>query len=386
MNDAERKNMTGKDTYLSLFLTFFSFGCLAWGGPVAQIAMIREELVERRQWIAPDKFKRALAVYQALPGPEAHELCVYFGMVRKGRLGGFLAGLGFMLPGFLLILLLSWLYTLYGAKFLLPLFAGVAPAVTALIVRAVDRIGRHTLTEGSLWIMACLSVVLTLLNVHFFWIFLMAAIWQALWAKGLKAYACASLILLLACAAGLSVVFPGGDQTGAYDSGLFIDGLKAGLLSFGGAYTAIPFLKESMIGAYPGITQQSLLDGLALSSVIPAPLVIFGTFLGFLASGFTGAILITLGIFIPAFAFTLVGHNYLEKAIENPSLHGVLDGIAAAVVGLLAVTAAEIVLQTLTGAFPLFIFSIALAGLYLIRSKLAVPLIILGCGLLGLLF
>src|SRR5687768_71189 len=142
------------ETYRSLFLLFLRFGFLAWGGPVAQIAMIREELVEKRAWITPDKFKRALAVYQALPGPEAHELCVYFGMVRKGRLGGFLAGLGFMLPGFLLVLLLAWAYTLVGAVALLPLFAGVAPAVTALIIRALDRIGRHTLTDKFLWAIA----------------------------------------------------------------------------------------------------------------------------------------------------------------------------------------------------------------------------------------
>lgn len=99
-----------KDSYISIFLTFLRFGLLAWGGPVAQIAMIREELVERRGWITPKKFRRVLAVYQALPGPEAHELCVYFGMIRAGRWGGFLSGLGFMLPGLLLVLLLAWGY------------------------------------------------------------------------------------------------------------------------------------------------------------------------------------------------------------------------------------------------------------------------------------
>lgn len=86
----------------AIFKTFLRFGFLAWGGPVAQIAMIKDELVDREKWISQDKFKRALVVYQALPGPEAHELCVYFGMIKHGRWGGFLAGLGFMLPGFVL--------------------------------------------------------------------------------------------------------------------------------------------------------------------------------------------------------------------------------------------------------------------------------------------
>src|SRR3712207_1734734 len=97
-----------------LFLRFLRFGLLAWGGPVAQIAMVRQELVEEEKWVTPAHFNRALALYQVLPGPEAHELCVYFGMLSRGRVGGLLAGLGFMLPGLLLMLLCSWLYVSFG--------------------------------------------------------------------------------------------------------------------------------------------------------------------------------------------------------------------------------------------------------------------------------
>lgn len=374
-----------QNSYISLFLTFLRFGLLAWGGPVAQINMIREELVERQGWINADKFKRVLAVYQALPGPEAHELCVYFGMIRKGRLGGFLAGLGFMIPGFILILLLSWAYTLLGAAVLLPLFVGVAPAVTALIVRATHRIGQHTLTGASLWVAAAVSIALTLLKVHFFWIFLICAAWQALWAKGLRRQAVLVLAAMSGAALGLSFAWSGGEGFSfSSDGGLFAEGLKAGLLSFGGAYTAIPFLKESMVGVYPDVTPQAFLDGIALSSVIPAPLVIFGTYLGFLADGLTGAVLVTLGIFIPAFSFTLIGHNWLEKAVENPSLHGILDGVAAGVVGLLAITTLEIAFQTLTDIWTILIFIAALAGLYFLRGKWSVPAVIVGGGFLGL--
>ena len=132
-------------TYSDIFWRFLKFGLLAWGGPVAQIAMIRQELVEEEKWISREKFNRVLSVYQALPGPEAHELCVYFGMVTGGRLGALLAGLGFMLPGFLLMLLLSWFYVTYGISSPLfqSVFMGMQPAVAALIVRAVHRIGSH---------------------------------------------------------------------------------------------------------------------------------------------------------------------------------------------------------------------------------------------------
>lgn len=186
----------------------------------------------------------------------------------------------------------------------------------------------------------------------------------------------------LIAVAALTFLMPDG-KLSLPSGGLFIEGLKAGMLSFGGAYTAIPFLNDSMVGQYDNITQQTFLDGIALSNVIPAPLVIFGTFLGFLADGFVGAILMTLGIFIPAFCFTLLGHNHLEKAIENPALHDLLEGISAAVIGLLFVTAVQILLATVTGIYPALIFAVALTGFYVLKQKWAIPAILLVCGLLG---
>lgn len=308
--------MRQDESLFSHFLIFLRFGFLAWGGPVAQIAMIREELVARRQWISSEKFNHVLAIYQALPGPEAHELCVYFGMVRHGRMGAFLAGLGFMLPGFLLMLALSWAYVEYGAATLLPIFVGIAPAVAALVVRALHNISSHTFTQPSLLLAGAISLGLTLLQVNFFVIFLICGIFQSLWSKNKKYIAAAVLVLGCLIATTVHISLPAISPS-QHGSELFIEGLKAGLLSFGGAYTAIPFLQDSMVGTYSAITPQSFLDGIALSSIIPAPLVIFGTYLGYLAEGMHGAILVTLGIFIPAFLFTMLGHSYLERIAEN---------------------------------------------------------------------
>src|ERR687894_2001329 len=153
--DPERAAVQGppREAYGKLFARFLRFGFLAWGGPVAQIAMIRDELVEEERWISRERFNRVLAVYQVLPGPEAHELCVYFGMLARGRVGAVLAGLGFMLPGFVLMFVLSWFYVRYGIQS--PIFAamffGFRPAVAALIVRAGHRIGQHALTDRWLW-------------------------------------------------------------------------------------------------------------------------------------------------------------------------------------------------------------------------------------------
>ena len=129
------------DPLRSIFIRFLKFGLLAWGGPAAQIAMIKRECVDEEHWISEASFKKLLAVYQVLPGPEAHELCVYFGRLRGGKLGGFLAGLGFMLPGFILMLGLSVLYVEADlATHLDQLFYGLTAAVGALVARALVRL------------------------------------------------------------------------------------------------------------------------------------------------------------------------------------------------------------------------------------------------------
>ena len=153
------------DTPGSIFIRFLKFGCLAWGGPAAQIAMIKRECVDEEQWISEETFKTTLAVYQVMPGPEAHELCVYFGRIRGGKLGGFLAGLGFMLPGFLLMLGLSVLYVEADlGDQLAVVFYGLSAAVVALLARAVMRLGTSFVTDVPLALIAAGAFVLTLLT------------------------------------------------------------------------------------------------------------------------------------------------------------------------------------------------------------------------------
>src|SRR5690606_28796737 len=155
----------------ALFLKFLRFGCLAFGGPVAQIAMIRHALVEEEGWIDRARFNRLLAVLQVLPGPEAHELCVHLGMVARGRIGGVLAGLGFMLPGLALMLVAGWLYMgwIAGQAGLAGVLLGVQVAVLAIILRAVVRIGEHIVEDALLVLVAAASLLATIAGVPF-WI------------------------------------------------------------------------------------------------------------------------------------------------------------------------------------------------------------------------
>jgi chromate transporter len=385
-------------SYGELFWRFLRFGFLAWGGPVAQIAMIRRELVDEEHWISNERFNRTLAIYQVLPGPEAHELCVYFGYLARGRLGGLLARLGFMLPGFVLMLILSWFYVRYGIANPLfqSVFLGFQATVVALIARAVHRIGEHALHDRWLLGIAVVALVAALLSVHFVLTLLVAGLayllvkrnlpwWafiiEALFLMGVGVYA----VRGWGGGPGLVAALANATPAVASPIQLLLSGLKAGLLTFGGAYTAIPFVQQDAVEVGGWLTNAQFLDGLALSGILPAPLIIFSTFVGYVAGGALGALAMTLGVFLPAFSFTLIGHQYMERLIHNPAIHSFLDGVTAGVVGLIAATTIVLFVQQVTSIPALIIFGLALAAIYLWKAKVAVAGIVIAAGLLGLL-
>ncbi len=390
-----------RDSLAAVFLRFLKFGALAWGGPAAQIAMIRRELVEREGWVDGARFNRVLAVYQALPGPEAFELCCYFGMTRRGRVGAVLAGLGFMLPGLILMLLAAWLYVRYGmaSPMIVALFAGVQPTVAAMMANAAVHLGRKALGAPWLWGCAVLCAAGQVCAVPF-WIPLgVCAIAGWLRSRAPRA----ALWLLAMCAVGVSawagwnisrgeadpahMLRPDFEPRGADVGGTFAPeylwtGLKAGLLTFGGAYTAVPVVRDSAVytGSLPWesgwMSHEQFLDGLAIGGVLPAPLVIFCTFVGFVGGEWLGATLMTLGVFAPAFSFTLIGHGLFERIVDDKRWHSALDGVAAGVIGVLAVAAVQTASVALREPWHTAVF--ACAWMVLLRFKRAwtIPFVI----------
>jgi chromate transporter len=365
----------------ALFLRFLHFGMLAFGGPVAQIAMIRRELVEEERWISSDRFNRLLAVMQVLPGPEAHELCVHLGIRAKGRLGGLLAGFGFMLPGLVMMLGLAWAYTRFALQggVVGAVFLGVQAAVIAVVLRAVHRIGAHILLDPWAWVIAVGGAVASLAGTSFWIVLLGGGIAYALGASG--RHALAALVVLAAIAfsvlIGTNVLEPAPalpESVPATTALLFWAGLKGGLLTFGGAYTAIPFVRNDTVGR-GWMSDAQFLDGLGLSGILPAPLVIFATFAGYVSGGLAGALAITAGMFLPAFAFSMLFYERLEAVAEHKRLQHFLAGVAAAVVGLIAATLLDLARATAdrTPNLPLSltIFALALAILYGWKSKLS---------------
>ncbi|HEX7061649.1 MAG TPA: chromate efflux transporter [Woeseiaceae bacterium] len=384
-----------------LFLRFCRFGALAWGGPVAQIAMIRQELVDEERWIDSAHFNRVLAVYQVLPGPEAHELCVYFGMRSRGRWGGVLAGLGFMLPGFLLMFLVSWAYVRFGleAEGVAAVFAAVQVAVAALIVRAVIRIGAHVVTDGWLWVIAIAATAAQLAGIHFGIILIACGLVYLLahrqpmlaWTlAGIATAGVAASFVWTGAAPGLEALTRDPVAAATVNRGdlplaaLFWSGLKAGLLTFGGAYTVIPFLQRDAVSQGAWMSNAQFLDGLALSGLLPAPLIIFSTFVGYLGGGPWGAVAMTVGIFLPAFCFTLTGHDVLEAVVHQPRVRRFVDGVTAGVVGLIAGTTVGLLKVSVTSREFVILFALVLAVLFLSKARMVIPAVIAAAAVWGL--
>jgi chromate transporter len=373
---------SGSDAPRAIFVRFLKFGALAWGGPAAQIAMIKRECVEEEGWVDEETFTKTLAVYQVLPGPEAHELCVYFGRIRGGKRGALLAGLGFMLPGFLLMLILSMLYVEANlAEHLDEMFYGLNAGVGALIARALVRLSRSFITDVPLAVLALAAFALTVsASASFFPVLLGAGIAYELWTNA-RRWSRQPHSFALGLPTILAVT------VGAVTLGLTVEifwaGLKAGLVTFGGAYTVIPYLHDVAVDNKHWLSQNEFVDGLAMSGVLPAPLIIFSTFVGYIAGGLTGALVMTLGIFLPAFVFPIFLHRWLVATAENPRIRPFLLGVAAGVIGLIAAVTVDIINASVVDVPTAVLAVTAFLVLNRWHGKLTVLYVMLGCGATG---
>ncbi|PVF99184.1 chromate transporter [Serendipita vermifera] len=348
-----------------LFLT--RFGIFAWGGPVAQIALLKEELVTKEKWITLPRFNRVFAVYQILPGPEAAELCMFFGCLSGGRLGGIAAGMGFILPGFLLMLLASYLYIIigFGNRYVNASFRALQPMVAAMMFKAIHKISEHALLSHETkkpnpWLIgyALFTALNSALRIN--WFISLGVYGLIHMAVSRRLFIIAGILFALQYVGyGLYVHFKGIPSPLSIALGiapkpdvghLFGLGLVSGSLSFGGAFTAIPFIQAEAVVRGGWMPQQVFIDCIAIGNILPAPLVIFATFVGFqggnvyggLGYAFAGAVVITIGMFFPCFLFVIAGHHILERLVRNKFLAAFFDGLCGSVVGIIAIVAFQI--------------------------------------------
>ncbi|MBM3393224.1 MAG: chromate efflux transporter [Betaproteobacteria bacterium] len=416
-------------------------GCVSFGGPAGQIAIMHRELVERRRWISEKRYLHALNYCMVLPGPEAQQLATYIGWLLHRTPGALIAGSLFVLPSLVLLVLLSWIYMAFGDQPLIAgLFYGIKPAVTAIVVQAAHRIGSRALRNGVLWAIAAAAFVAILaLRVPFPFIILGAALVGYL--GGRMAPAHFELGGRHAIAAGANAPAVIDDETpppahakfcwprffkvlavslllwGVVVAVLRQDGMdgtltrmgvfftKAALLTFGGAYAVLPYVFQGAVEQYHWLSASQMIDGLALGETTPGPLIMVVAFVGFVggwthallgpdalfAAGALAATVVTFFTFLPSFAFILLGGPAVESTRGNPSLIAPLTAITAAVVGVilnLALFFSSHVLwpEGFDGSLDIWSLIIGVgAAVALIRFDIGVIPVIGACALAGLL-
>jgi len=323
-------------SWREVFLYFLMLGFINIGGPVAQITMMYNHMVERRRWLSEGRFVRIMAFCHMLPGPEALQLAIYVGYLKRHLVGGFLAGLTFIIPGATIMIFLSWLYVVYGS---LPQVTNVLyvlkPAVLGIIAAGIIKLGRATIRN---YFLAALLVgafaLMRFAGFNFLLILLIAGLVNVFrvegWPRLRRSETTAGVLLLL----------PFAESRWFQMAWLF---LKTGLFSFGGAYASIVFLARGAVQQHQWLTSSQLLDGVALSVATPGPFMLFTTFAGYLAGGVTGAIIATFFVFLPSFVFVLLGAKYIEKVRNNHPLQAFLTGASAAVVGVIIVVSLDLI-------------------------------------------
>ncbi len=432
-------------TRAEAFRYWLRLGCISFGGPAGQIAIMHRELVEERRWISERRFLHALNYCMVLPGPEAQQLATYIGWLLHRTWGGIVAGGLFVLPSLVLLIALSWLYMAHGD---LPLVAGVLagikPAVVAIIVHAAWRIGSRALKHPLLWAIAAAAfVAIFAFSAPFPAIVLAAGLLgvvggrlaPAAFAPGQGhaasagahgaavidddtpppphaafrprrfAAMIAAFVALWAAALGVLVFWQGANGTLVLMGWFFT---KAALLTIGGAYAVLPYVVQGGVETYGWLTPTQMIDGLALGETTPGPLIMFVTFVAFVGgwtqqvfgpdllalAGAVAAVIVTFFTFLPSFLFILAGAPFIETTHGQLRFTAPLTGITAAVVGVIVNLGAFLgghVLWpngwkagSLAGGLDLFAATLGIAAaVALFRYRVGIITVILTSGALG---
>jgi chromate transporter len=359
---------------------FLKLGLIAFGGPAAHIALMRQEVVQRRRWLSEQAFLDLLGASNLIPGPTSTELAIYLGYSRAGRIGLVLAGLLFILPAMLLVLGFAWAYVEFGAT---PqagsLLYGVKPVIVAVIVQAIYGLLRSAVKSWALGLVVALTIGLyfaglnPLVPLFGLAILVMLAENRA----RLGRFSPTSVLLVSAvplaqdAAAGFSLTV------------LFLTFFKIGATLYGSGYVLLAFLHDDFVNRLGWLTDRQLLDAIAVGQLTPGPVFTTATFIGYLVGSWTGAVVATVAVFLPSFGFVAIVYPLVPRLRASPWTAAFLDGANAAAVGLMAAVAWQLgttsIVDGLTAALGL------VSTVLLIRFRVNSAWLVLGGGLMGLL-
>ena len=361
-------------------------GTIGFGGPVALAGYMHRDLVEERKWITESDYKEGLALAQLAPGPMAAQLAIYLGFVHYRTLGATLVGLAFVIPSFIMVVLLGWAYQLYGGlTWMQAVFYGVGAAVIGII--AISAYKLTTKSVGKDWLLigiyALLVVITVVTESESAWVFLAAGtlVWlvrappKNWFGKGpLAAIAAEPLAITAAAASSM-------DWSLLTQIGVFF--AKAGAFVFGSGLAIVPFLYSGVVTENHWLTERQFVDAVAVAMITPGPVVITVGFIGYLIAGFPGASVAALATFLPCYLFTVIPAPYFKKYGKLPGLIAFVDGVTAAAIG--AITGAVIVLGK-RSIFDIPTVLLALTTVVLLWRfrKLPEPVIVAGAALIGI--
>ncbi|MCE2394731.1 chromate efflux transporter [Candidatus Poribacteria bacterium] len=328
---------------------FLKLGVTAFGGPAAHIAMMEDEVVTRRGWMTRERFLDLIGATNLIPGPNSTEMAIHIGFVRAGIVGLVVAGVSFILPAALLTLGCAWVYdrfqTVPQAEALL---YGIKPAVIAVILSAVWRLGK-TAAKGPFLIgIGFLVMVLVLFGINEIIALLGGGIVGVLWQLGSrlgKGEMLLGFVWLPSSNLALSVTAAPSSSVTLSSLGLFF--LKIGCVLFGSGYVLIAFLQGGLVEQYQWLTQQQLLDAVAIGQFTPGPVLTTATFIGYVLAGPLGALVATLGIFGPSFLFVLATNPLIPRLRQSAVAGAFLDAVNASAIGLMAAVTVELARHTL---------------------------------------
>ena len=341
--------------------------------------MFQDEVVRRRKWMDEKEYVDLLGATNLIPGPNSTEMAIHLGYRRAGWRGMLVSGASFILPAMLIVLALSWAYVRFGT---LPqadwLFSGVEPVVLAIVAQALWMLGRKTITGAFPALLSLVSVGLYLWGIPPLWILLGAGLAGLLIRNYRRLLRLPALIFTLPLA-GLSVPV-WASQPFSYWT-LFWTFLKIGAVLYGSGYVLLAFLQADFVERLGWLTQQQLLDAVAIGQITPGPVFTTATFIGYILGGLPGALLATVGIFLPSFVFVAISNPLIPRIRRSPWAGGLLDGVNYASLGLMAGVLVELSRSNLNNLFGL---TVALLSLFLLlRLRINTTWLILGGALAG---
>ena len=359
---------------------FLKLGMTAFGGPAAHIAMMHNEIVKRRKWLSDQQFLDLVGATNLIPGPNSTEMAIHIGFLRAGWPGLIMGGICFIVPAMLIVLFLAWVYVRFGAT---PqaewLLYGIKPVVIAIIVQALWSLGQKAVKGALTAAVAVIVIILYFMGINEI---------ALLFGGGLIVMLVTNYRRLRRRMAGIFIPL---SSVGilSYVSipfslpQLFLTFLKIGAVLYGSGYVLLAFLRADFVVRFGWLTDQQLMDAIAIGQVTPGPVFTTATFIGFVLGGIPGALLATLAIFLPSFIFVAISNPLIPRIRNSAWVSGLLDGVNVASLGLMAAVTWQLGRASLTG--PLTILIALSSFVLLIWFKVNSTWLIAGGGLIGLL-